>query len=198
MNILHRKDYFDRAHELRTTTKITLPRCYDLLERELESLLAPPRYSSYESFKNCYYQYLREKLGKKKKIYISVKTAISKPKFTAPDAILPGTPKLTVEDIARTFDIPPHVISLMDSINPADLEQLKSGFVSNFLNQWLKKTNEDSDLITRQEVKNLLKVKSTATIDNLTNKGVLKKHYIGTLVRFKKSEVLAIINTETP
>lgn len=53
---------------------------------------------------------------------------------------------------------------------------------------------KESDLITREEAKDLLRVKSIATIDNHVKRGTLKKYYLGSLVRFKRSDVLNFVN----
>ena len=47
------------------------------------------------------------------------------------------------------------------------------------------------ELITRQDVANILKLKSLVSVDNLTKKGLLKKHRLGGVVRFKRGEVVA-------
>jgi hypothetical protein len=59
-----------------------------------------------------------------------------------------------------------------------------------------EKSDKD-DLITRQDAAEILKLKSLASIDNLTKKGLLKKHYLGGVVRLKKSEVVAFANQKT-
>lgn len=76
-------------------------------------------------------------------------------------------------------------------------------FVEDLLNKAASKFNlptpppltaAENDLITRNEVRGILKVKSLVTVDNLSRKGLLKKHYLGAVVRFKKSEVIAFAN----
>jgi hypothetical protein len=77
-------------------------------------------------------------------------------------------------------------------------------FVEDLLNKAASKFNppppppttksEGDELITRTETAELLKVRSLVTVDNLSRKGLLKKHYLGTVVRFKKSEVIAFAN----
>ena len=47
-------------------------------------------------------------------------------------------------------------------------------------------------LLTKKETANLLSC-SVSTIDNYRRKGILKRHHIGSAVRFKKNEVLAAI-----
>jgi excisionase family DNA binding protein len=54
--------------------------------------------------------------------------------------------------------------------------------------------SDTEELITRQEAADILKVKSLVTIDNLTKKGLLKKHRLGGVVRFKRGEVIAFSN----
>ncbi len=44
------------------------------------------------------------------------------------------------------------------------------------------------ELMTRKQVADYLQI-STATVDVLSRSGVLKKYYMGTLVRFKREEV---------
>lgn len=83
-------------------------------------------------------------------------------------------------------------------ISSTELQELISNAVCNAISQVpvpapVPQVNE-SDLITREEAKDLLKVKSIATIDNLVKRGTLKKYYKGTLVRLKRSEVINFIN----
>ena len=56
--------------------------------------------------------------------------------------------------------------------------------------------NDTDELITRQDAAKILKVKSLVTIDNLSKKGLLKKHRLGGVVRFKRGEVIAFSQTK--
>ena len=56
--------------------------------------------------------------------------------------------------------------------------------------------NEKDELITRQEAAKILKLKSLVSIDNLSRKGLLKKHRLGSVVRFKRGEVIAFANNQ--
>ena len=56
--------------------------------------------------------------------------------------------------------------------------------------------DDTGELLSRQEVRELLKVKSLVTVDNLTRKGHLQKHYLGSVVRFKRGEVIAFANQQ--
>lgn len=44
--------------------------------------------------------------------------------------------------------------------------------------------------LTRSQTKEILGVKSLATVDNYANQGILNKRKIGSTVRYKKTEVL--------
>ena len=58
-------------------------------------------------------------------------------------------------------------------------------------------TKSDNDeLITRQDVAHILKLKSLVSVDNLSKKGLLKKHRLGGVVRFKRGEVIAFSNQQ--
>lgn len=51
-----------------------------------------------------------------------------------------------------------------------------------------------SELLSRHQVAELFHV-TVATIDNWANSGQLEKHRIGSVVRFKKEEVLAFLKS---
>lgn len=56
------------------------------------------------------------------------------------------------------------------------------------------KTNEPepSEFLTKKEAATLLSC-SPSTIDNYRRSGILKRHYIGSSVRFKRAELLSIV-----
>jgi hypothetical protein len=56
---------------------------------------------------------------------------------------------------------------------------------------------EGRKLMTRHEVRDLLKLKSLTTVDSLSRKNLLKKHQMGGVVRFYEDEVLAFAETKT-
>jgi excisionase family DNA binding protein len=88
-------------------------------------------------------------------------------------------------------------------LTPEEVEEFMSRLFNSLLekisNPMVPVQNTDSgdELITRREAADLLKMKSLVTIDKLAKKGLLKKHRLGTVVRFKKSEVLAFSQSQS-
>ena len=75
-------------------------------------------------------------------------------------------------------------------LNPEELTQqllnALKGVLATSLQPVLEETEDE--LLTREEASNYLKV-SKATLNNWSNLGVVKKHKIGNMVRYKKSEL---------
>lgn len=66
---------------------------------------------------------------------------------------------------------------------------LHTVFDDYFKNQ-SKEDNQDPDkLLTKKEAAELLSC-ATSTIDNYRRSGIIKRHYIGSSVRFKRTELL--------
>lgn len=88
-------------------------------------------------------------------------------------------------------------------LTPEEVEEymfrLFNGLLEKISNPASPVQNPESndELITRREAADLLKMKSLVTIDKLAKKGLLKKHRLGTVVRFKKSEVLAFSQSQS-
>jgi excisionase family DNA binding protein len=88
-------------------------------------------------------------------------------------------------------------------LTPEEVEE----FMSRLFDSLLKKisnpvapvqhSDSGDELVTRREAADLLKMRSLVTIDKLSKKGLLKKHRLGTVVRFKKSEVLAFAQSQS-
>ena len=78
---------------------------------------------------------------------------------------------------------------ILISLPQEKLEQLIQNAVQKALsNTDEAKEHNQNELLTRKEAANYLNV-SVATIDNWTRIGKIIKHYNGTAVRFKKSEL---------
>jgi excisionase family DNA binding protein len=94
----------------------------------------------------------------------------------------------------------------MNSIIVLTPEEVEA-FMSRLFNSLLEKiscpvapvqqTESGDELVTRREAADLLKMRSLVTIDKLAKNGLLKKHRLGTVVRFKKSEVLAFAQSQS-
>jgi excisionase family DNA binding protein len=88
-------------------------------------------------------------------------------------------------------------------LTPEEVEEFMSRLFDSLLNKIsnpmvpVQNTNSEDELVTRREAADLLKMRSLVTIDKLAKNGLLKKHRLGTVVRFKKSEVLAFAQSQS-
>jgi hypothetical protein len=85
--------------------------------------------------------------------------------------------------------------------NPFQILQEELNQIKELLATVLKNTTpteepfaELPEHLTRRQTAKIFNV-NLNSIDNWSREGTLKKHFIGTSVRFKKSEVLSVFNT---
>jgi hypothetical protein len=89
-------------------------------------------------------------------------------------------------------------LELEDLISNSVKETLKSQCIEDLVYNAVKKamgikaSTEDNDFITRQETASILKI-SMVTLHHWTNKGLIKHYKISSRVRYKKSEVLKML-----
>lgn len=88
-------------------------------------------------------------------------------------------------------------------LTPEEVEAFMSRLFDSFMEKIsnpatpIQYSDPGDELVTRREAADLLKMRSLVTIDKLAKNGLLKKHRLGTVVRFKKSEVLAFAQSQS-
>ena len=87
------------------------------------------------------------------------------------DADLLNTRKFTVEEIARWYGLPPHLLQLISSSSSASLEQLGVEFVNYSLMPWLKRQEEELmvKLLTEEDLRAGIQIRYD--VDNLQKRG---------------------------
>ena len=87
-------------------------------------------------------------------------------------------------------------ITQLHDVTPEDLKQLILNGVAQQLEELTKqfKPKEPTKWVTRLEATKILGV-TLATINNWSNKGILKRHKIGNQVRFKREEIDKVLQS---
>ena len=89
------------------------------------------------------------------------------------------------------------IVTTPEELKEYIFECIEKANIKNTQSTPLPVTKSDNDeLITRQDVAHILKLKSLVSVDNLSKKGLLKKHRLGGVVRFKRGEVIAFANNQ--